>query len=54
VESQNVEWKENWYDDNLKGVCAFANSQGGVMEIGRNDKGIPVGLTKIEKMLRYT
>ncbi|MBQ4507378.1 MAG: ATP-binding protein [Paludibacteraceae bacterium] len=38
-ESQNIEYKRIWQDDNIKSVCAFANSQGGVMYIGIDDDG---------------
>ncbi len=38
-EDQNTEWKTSWRDDYLKWICGFANAQGGVLEIGRNDKG---------------
>ena len=42
-EDQNTEWKESWQDEHLKWLCAFANAQGGVLEVGRNDKGQVVG-----------
>jgi ATP-dependent DNA helicase RecG len=51
VESQNIEWKETWRDDYLKWVCGFANAQGGRLEIGRNDKGIIIGLADSRKLL---
>ena len=38
-ESQNTEWKESWRDEYLKWLCGFANAEGGVLIIGRNDKG---------------
>jgi predicted HTH transcriptional regulator len=44
-ESQHIEWKETWRDDCLKWICGFANAEGGVLVIGRNDKGVAVGLT---------
>ena len=50
-ESQNVEWKESWRDEYLKWVCAFANTQGGVLDIGRNDDGVVVGLDDVESFL---
>ena len=34
IENQHIEWKESWRDEYLKWVCAFANAQGGVLEIG--------------------
>ena len=48
-ESQNIEYKRIWLDENLKSVCAFANSQGGVMYIGIDDDGQVVGLDNIHK-----
>ncbi|MHB8895077.1 MAG: AlbA family DNA-binding domain-containing protein [Candidatus Geothermincolia bacterium] len=38
-ESQHVEWKESWRDDHLRLVCGFANAEGGMLVIGRSDKG---------------
>ena len=37
-ENQNIEWKRSWRDEYLKWICGFANAQGGVLEIGRNDQ----------------
>ncbi len=43
-ENQNVEYKKSWQDEYLKTVCAFANTDGGVMYIGIDDKGTVTGL----------
>jgi len=51
-ESQHIEWKETWRDDCLKWICGFANAEGGVLVIGRNDKGVAVGLTNVAKLLQ--
>ena len=51
-ESQHIEWKETWRDDCLKWICGFANAKGGVLVIGRNDKGVAVGLTNVAKLLQ--
>lgn len=51
LESQNVEWKEKWRDEYLKCISAFANAQGGVLVIGRNDKGRFVGLEDTAKLM---
>lgn len=48
-ENQNIEYKRIWQDDNLKSVCAFANSQGGVMYIGIDDDGQVLGLDNVHK-----
>ena len=50
-EHQHVEWKESWHDEYLKWICGFANAEGGVLVIGRNDKGEIVGLTDAKKLL---
>ena len=50
-ENQLVEWKESWRDDYLKWICGFANAQGGVLEIGRNNRGEPVGLVNASNLI---
>lgn len=36
--SQLTEWKESWRDEHLRWVCGFANADGGLLVIGRNDR----------------
>ena len=50
-ENQNIEFKESWRDDVLKAVCAFANTEGGTVYIGINDKGKSVEVKNIKKLL---
>jgi len=50
-ENQHIEYKESWRDEYLKWICGFANAEGGVLIIGRNDKGVVTGLTDAEKLL---
>jgi len=50
-ESQTVEYKQNWRNDCLKAVSAFANSDGGVLIIGLDDRGNPTGLKNAKKLL---
>lgn len=38
-ENQNIELKENFKDEYLKVISALANSGGGKLIIGVNDKG---------------
>ena len=45
-EHRHVEWKESWRDDYLRWICGFANAEGGVLVIGRNDKGVAVGVDR--------
>jgi ATP-dependent DNA helicase RecG len=50
-EDQQVEWKEAWRDEYLRWICGFANAEGGVLVIGRNDKGVAVGVDNSRKLL---
>ena len=50
-ENQNIEWKESWRDELLRWVCGFANAEGGVLHIGRNSKGVVVGLADAARLL---
>ena len=50
-ESQKVEYKQNWRNDCLKAVSSFANSDGGKLIIGLDDRGKPSGLKNIKKLL---
>ncbi|MCL2321027.1 MAG: putative DNA binding domain-containing protein [Oscillospiraceae bacterium] len=51
LESQNVEWKETWRDEYMKTICGFANASGGVLDIGRNDDGVIVGIDGARKLM---
>lgn len=51
TENQNTEWKENWRDEYLKWICGFANADGGVLVIGKNDAGLAVGAKNAQKLL---
>ena len=50
-ENQNTEWKESWRDEYLKWLCGFANAEGGVLVIGRDDKGKAVGVPGAKQLL---
>ncbi|NDA62834.1 MAG: transcriptional regulator [Chitinophagia bacterium] len=50
-EQQNREYKQSWHDDNLKWVCGFANAQGGVIFIGKDDNGKVVDVTDYKKLM---
>ncbi|HAY28288.1 MAG TPA: transcriptional regulator, partial [Candidatus Accumulibacter sp.] len=50
-EQQNLEWKESWRDDYLRWICGFANAEGGVLVIGRNDRSQPVGVANAARLL---
>ena len=51
MEDQQTEWKESWRDEYMRTLCAFANTSGGTLEIGRNDSGAVVGISNTEKLL---
>jgi ATP-dependent DNA helicase RecG len=51
IESQNIEWKQNWHDDYLKWVCGFANAFGGKIFIGIDDNGNVTGLKDYKNLL---
>lgn len=50
-ESQTVEFKESWRDEYLKTICAFANTDGGKLYVGVNDKGEAVGVDNPKKLI---
>ena len=50
-EHQNTEYKSTWHDDYLKWVCGFANAQGGVIFIGKDDSGYTVGLDEYKRLM---
>ena len=50
-ETNVIEHKSQWRDEWLQWICGFANNQGGVINIGLNDKGQPVGLQKVKKLM---
>ena len=50
-ETQHVEWKRSWRDKHLMWICGFANAQGGVLEIGKDDRGEVVGVGGVLRLL---
>ncbi len=50
-EQQSIEYKQSWHDDYLKWVCGFANAQGGVIFIGKDDDGKIVGVDDYKKLM---
>ncbi len=51
TESQNLERKRSWRDEHLRRICGFANAHGGVLEVGRDDRGKVVGVKDIARLL---
>ena len=50
-EQQNIEYKQSWHDDYLKWVCGFANANGGVIYVGKDDNGNVVGINDYKKLM---
>jgi len=50
-ESQTIEFKSSWRDEYLKIICAFANTEGGELLIGVDNKGKPIGVKNARKLL---
>ncbi|MEN9523814.1 MAG: hypothetical protein RL065_2191 [Bacteroidota bacterium] len=51
MEHQQIEYKRDWSDEYIKWIAGFANSQGGKIYIGINDKGEVSGLKNAQKLL---
>ncbi len=50
-ETQNVEWKRSWRDEYLAWICGFANAQGGILEIGKDDNGEIIGVRSVLSLM---
>lgn len=51
AESQTTEWKVFWKDEYLAWLCGFANSNGGILILGKNDAGQAIGLDNAQKLM---
>ena len=51
LENQKIEYKTTWRDDYLKWICGFANSGGGKVYIGVDDKGTAIGVSDVKELL---
>ena len=52
LENQDIEFKTIWKDEYLKWVCGMANSNGGVIYIGKDDKGKTIGINNETKLIK--
>lgn len=50
-EKQDIEWKSSWRDEYLKWICGFANAKGGIIYIGKDDKGNIVGVDDYKRLM---
>jgi len=51
LENQHIEYKSIWKEEFLRNLCAFANSEGGILYVGIQDDGIPIGVSDSAKLL---
>ena len=52
LENQDIEFKSIWKDEYLKWICGMANSNGGIIYIGKNDKGKIIGVDNAIKLVK--
>ena len=50
-ETQMLEFKRQWKDDYLKTLCAFANTDGGIILLGVDDNSQIIGLQNIQNLI---
>lgn len=50
-ETQNIEYKQSWRDEYLKWICGFANANGGIIFVGKDDSGKVAGLADAKRLL---
>jgi ATP-dependent DNA helicase RecG len=51
IETQNIEYKAIWQEKYLRWICGFANAQGGIIHIGKDDNGEVVGVKNAKQLL---
>lgn len=52
LENQDIEFKSVWKDEYLKWVCGMANANGGIIYIGKDDKGKVIGVNNAVKLVK--
>lgn len=52
LENQDIEFKTVWKDEYLKWICGMANANGGIIYIGKDDKGKVVGINNAIKLVK--
>ena len=50
-DAQNLKRRPSWRDEYLKWICGFANAQGGILEIGKDDRGEIIGVNDPLRLL---
>lgn len=51
MKNESLEFKQSWRDEYLRDICAFANTKGGILKVGVNDKGEVVGVDNPKRLL---
>jgi ATP-dependent DNA helicase RecG len=51
LENQNIEYKSSWRDEYLRWICGFANANGGILYIGKDDNGNVVDIKNTKKLM---
>ena len=52
LENQDIEFKSVWKDEYLKWICGMANANGGIIYIGKDDKGKVIGVNNAVKLVK--
>lgn len=52
IENQDIEFKSVWKDEYLKWICGMANANGGIIYIGKDDKGKVIGVNNAIKLVK--
>lgn len=52
IENQDIEFKSIWKDEYLKWICGMANSNGGIIYIGKDDNGKVIGVNHATKLVK--
>lgn len=51
IENQKIEFKQSWRDEYIRYISAFCNTKGGVLYVGIDDNGKPIGVNDAERLL---
>ena len=52
LENQDIEFKTIWKDEYLKWICGMANANGGIIYVGKDDKGKVIGINNAVKLVK--
>lgn len=52
IENQDIEFKSKWEDKWLEWICGMANANGGIVYIGKDDKGKVIGVKDAKRLVK--